>query len=211
LDREPTGLLYVAFEYPADGLEELNDWYNGEHIPERMSVPGFVAGHRYVAVEGRPRWLATYELTSPAVLQTPAYRRFHGPDESAWTRRVLLPSRPDFRRGVYELLWSDLGPEGRAAQAGPPGLLTLRLCRPNTADSAAPEAAQLRSLLDCTGVNRVRFYRDLDAQQEQLFLADLDSIWAVQDQQFRRTWNRLTAHLTEQSLTYARTVQVVIL
>jgi hypothetical protein len=211
-DQQPTGLLYVAFEYPIDGLEEMNDWYNGEHIPERMSVPGFEAAHRYVAVEGSPRWLATYELSSPAVLETPAYRRFHGPDETAWTRRVLLPSRPSFRRGVYELIWSDRTSKGESGPAGPPGLLTLHFSA-TQAEPAATAATEsdLGSLLASPGVSRVRFYRDFDAVNERLFLADLDSIWAVQGQQFRHTWNRLTARLADQSVAFVRTVQVIIL
>jgi hypothetical protein len=67
------GLLVVLME-PEDGYEELlNRWYDDEHLAERAEVPGILSARRYVAVEGEPKYLAMYELDTPAVMQGEPY------------------------------------------------------------------------------------------------------------------------------------------
>ena len=65
----PPGLLMVWTDI-AEALESgFNEWYNREHMPERiLGVPGFVRGRRYIACDGGPRYLAVYEASSNAVL-----------------------------------------------------------------------------------------------------------------------------------------------
>lgn len=67
------GLLVVLAE-PDDGYEDLlNRWYDDEHLAERAEVPGILSARRYVAVEGAPKYLAMYELETPAVVQGEPY------------------------------------------------------------------------------------------------------------------------------------------
>jgi hypothetical protein len=67
------GLLVVLTE-PDEGYEELlNRWYDDEHLAERVEVPGILSARRYVAVEGEPKYLAMYELDTPAVVQGEPY------------------------------------------------------------------------------------------------------------------------------------------
>jgi len=67
------GLLVVLVE-PDEGYEELlNRWYEDEHLAERIGVPGFRSARRYVAIEGEPKYLAMYELDTPAVVQSEPY------------------------------------------------------------------------------------------------------------------------------------------
>src|SRR5260370_8289003 len=70
-----TGLLMVWADVPADKEEEFNRWYNEEHLPERMAIPGFLGGARYEAVKGGPKHLACYELENAAVMESPAYQK----------------------------------------------------------------------------------------------------------------------------------------
>jgi hypothetical protein len=81
-----TGLLMVWADVPADKEDEFNRWYNQEHLAERLSIPGFLSGARYEAVKGGPRHLACYELESPAVLESEAYKRVQA-HPTEWTRR----------------------------------------------------------------------------------------------------------------------------
>lgn len=60
--------ILVVRSNPVPGREdEYNEWYDGEHVPEMLSVPGFVSAQRYV-VHGPPdnppefRYLAIYEI-----------------------------------------------------------------------------------------------------------------------------------------------------
>ena len=38
--------------------EEFNAWYNTEHLPELLTLPGFLDAARYVATRGGPKYLA---------------------------------------------------------------------------------------------------------------------------------------------------------
>lgn len=67
-------LLFSQMQPPAGQEQRFNDWYDHDHIPARMVLPGFRAAHRYKAVEGAPGYLATYELDSHEALDTPGYR-----------------------------------------------------------------------------------------------------------------------------------------
>ena len=82
------GLLLVTMEPPAGLEEEFNDWYDHEHLPQRMRMPGFETGARFVCLEGWPRWLALYDLTSLAALSTPEYLSVSLANASPWSRRI---------------------------------------------------------------------------------------------------------------------------
>jgi hypothetical protein len=82
----------IAEEAEADFLA----WHVREHIPERVAVPGFLRGRRYVALRGEPRYFNFYETTSPADLAAPAYlERLDRPSD--WTKRVVRHFRDTSR------------------------------------------------------------------------------------------------------------------
>src|SRR3954453_13674036 len=82
-------LLLVTMEAPAGLEEEFNDWYDTEHLPQRCALPGFETGARFVCIDCWPRWLALYDLTSPAALESEAYRAVSGANNTSWSRRIL--------------------------------------------------------------------------------------------------------------------------
>jgi len=65
--------------------EEFNAWYDTEHLPELLALPGVQDGARYVAVKGGPKYLAMYELESVEAMKTP---EFTGRTVTPWGRRV---------------------------------------------------------------------------------------------------------------------------
>jgi len=72
--------------------DEFNAWYDTEHLPERLAIPGFVSARRWVdphAPPGEGKYLATYELESPGVLDTPEYLAHVGDGFTPWSKRVL--------------------------------------------------------------------------------------------------------------------------
>jgi len=61
-------------------LDEYEAWYQTEHLPERLAIPGFEAGVRTESVPRAgvyrsPRFMTFYELTSIEVLEQVSYRR----------------------------------------------------------------------------------------------------------------------------------------
>jgi hypothetical protein len=45
------GLLGIWMEVDPAGLDDFNAWYRRQHVPERLSVPGFLRGRRWEALE----------------------------------------------------------------------------------------------------------------------------------------------------------------
>lgn len=84
--RKGTGLLMVWTDVPADKEDEFNRWYNEEHLPERLAIPGFLSGARYEAVKSGPKHLAYYELENVEVLQSEAYI-YCSTHPTPWTQR----------------------------------------------------------------------------------------------------------------------------
>lgn len=44
-----TGIIFAGLDCDADAIEEWNRWYDLEHVPPNVSMPGVMHGHRYVA------------------------------------------------------------------------------------------------------------------------------------------------------------------
>lgn len=82
------GLLMVMMEPPPAIEEEFNAWYDTEHLPERLALPGFLSGVRYVCLDGYPRYMALYDLASESVLESDTYLSVSGSRFSPWTKRV---------------------------------------------------------------------------------------------------------------------------
>jgi hypothetical protein len=99
-DEMPKGLLLMMTDIDPVDEEDFNRWYEEEHLDERMAIPGFINARRFTALEGGPKYLALYDLESPDVLQSPAYRHVVGDGTSAWTRR-MQKRFTNFRRNVY--------------------------------------------------------------------------------------------------------------
>jgi hypothetical protein len=84
-----TGLLLAMMEPPPSMAEEFQDWYDTEHFPERAGTEGFVTAQRLVCVQGWPRYLALYDLSSLAVLDGPGYAAIARNRYSQWTKRII--------------------------------------------------------------------------------------------------------------------------
>ena len=82
------GLLLAAFDFAGARADEFHDWYDTEHVPERLGVPGFLNAERWIGDELPTLAIATYDLESPDVMNTPAYQAVAGENVSVWTRRI---------------------------------------------------------------------------------------------------------------------------
>ena len=182
----PEGLLYVEVDCPPELESEFHAWYNLEHVPERLRIPGFVSCRRYAALEGAPRWLAAYELTSPAVLESPEYRQWlGGPLQTAWTTRMIAVTR--VHRGIFRLAERQ---EAGARSTECQGLLAVRYA------TSPEEHAKLNrwqdrefspEILALPGVTSVARYEASEGG-EGLCLYELEQPWLTQAPTFARLW-----------------------
>lgn len=83
------GLLLAMMEPSPTLEEEFQHWYDSEHFPERQGTDGFLTAARFVCLDGWPRYLALYDLSSVAVLRGPGYAKIAGNNYSRWTERVV--------------------------------------------------------------------------------------------------------------------------
>jgi hypothetical protein len=96
--------ILLAFDVAPDRVAEHDDWHTHEHLPERLSIPGFLRGSRWAAVRGQPRYLVLYEVADLATLTSAAYlERLNHP--SAWTSR-LMPHYRGMTRGLCSVVGS---------------------------------------------------------------------------------------------------------
>ena len=82
------GMLLVFNEVKPRHERDFNEWYNREHIDERVNLPGFRRARRYVAVKASPKYLATYECEKVEDLATPGYLALLA-DQTPWTKAVM--------------------------------------------------------------------------------------------------------------------------
>jgi hypothetical protein len=82
------GVLAIWNGVQPGAEDDFVAWHVREHIPERVGLPGFLRGRRYVAVGGHPKYFNFYETETAADLSSAAYQaRLNAPTD--WTRRVV--------------------------------------------------------------------------------------------------------------------------
>src|SRR5687768_6259018 len=80
--------MLLLFDVTREAIAEHDEWHTHEHLAERLSIPGFLRGTRWVALRGGPRYFVLYEVTELATLTSAAYlERLNSP--SAWTSRMM--------------------------------------------------------------------------------------------------------------------------
>jgi hypothetical protein len=155
-------LFYVCTDPGAVPEAEFHDWYDHEHGPARLAVPGIRGGRRYRALDdAKPTWLALYELDGPGVIDSPEYKAL-GAGLSDRDKAVTAGLAVLDRR-VYEQLSSDGSPDGSPASGDPaPVILAVALSVPAGAEddlAAWYTQEHIPMLLAVPGWRRIRRFR----------------------------------------------------
>lgn len=80
--------MLLSFDVAPEAIADHDHWHTFEHLPERLAIPGFLRGTRWIATGEGPRYFVLYEVASLATLASPAYlERLNHP--SAWTARTM--------------------------------------------------------------------------------------------------------------------------
>ena len=87
-----TAAAVLSFDVAPDAVDEHDDWHTHEHLPERLSIPGFMRGTRWRAREGSPRCFVLYEVEALATLTGAGYlQRLNHP--TPWTSKMMAHYR----------------------------------------------------------------------------------------------------------------------
>jgi hypothetical protein len=126
------GVAAIWHNVEAEAEADYNHWHCHEHMAERVAIPGFLRGRRYVALQAERKFFHFYETETPATLTSPGYlARLNEP--TPWTRRIG-PSIRDNNRTLSRVA-------ATAGVGGGAAMLTLRL------GAEGEAAARLRAYL----------------------------------------------------------------
>lgn len=100
-----TGAMINWITVARGDLPVYEDWYNFQHLPERVSTPGFLRARRFVATGARDHhrvdYLTLYETVDVGVLASPEYlRRLDNPTDLT---REVVPLFVEFRRAASQI------------------------------------------------------------------------------------------------------------
>src|SRR6201999_3066723 len=87
------GILLPVIDFTGMAEDEFHDWYDLDHIPERLRVPGVLGAERWIGADNPKISVVTYELENVDVLKSEAYHAIGnhgggGDNLSAWSKRV---------------------------------------------------------------------------------------------------------------------------
>jgi len=115
-----TAAVAMWWDVAPEMRAEWEDWHSSEHMPERLAIPGFLRGTRWVAESGEPSYFVLYEVTHLATITGGAYlERLNNP--TPWSRK-MMPQHRNMVRALCVL---------RAGWGGglPHTLATIRLSK----------------------------------------------------------------------------------
>lgn len=105
--------MLLSFDIVPQAIVEHDDWHTHEHFPERLSIPGFLRGTRWIARQGQPRYFVMYEVERLDVLASAAYlERLNNP--TPWTTQMMVHYR-GMTRGLCRVTDSFGAGMGQAA------------------------------------------------------------------------------------------------
>ena len=165
----PKGLLLAAFDFRTAYEDEFHDWYDLEHVPERLRVPGILNAERWIDDTDPKVTIAIYDLANPQVLQTPAYLAVGGDNETPWTKRIARATNRLMRFVGEQILPGDV--------TAPPGAGALLMASMNVDPAAEAEFNEwyndehLPQLAAVPGVLSARRYRATEPASERRYVA----------------------------------------
>lgn len=96
--------MLLSFDIAPEAIPEHDDWHTHEHLPERLSIPGFIRGTRWTVIRGQPRYVVMYEVAQVETLTSEPYlQRLNNP--TPWTAK-MMPHYRNMRRGFCSVTGS---------------------------------------------------------------------------------------------------------
>lgn len=151
-----SGLLAIWAGVEQSFVTQYQEWHNCEHIPERVSISGFLNGRRYRQFSDDPNFLMLYETETLSVLGSEAY--LAALDVPTDRSKASLAKFISPVRSTYELI----GEAGMTPVLTSPYILSLRFnLNKGTEKNALPiyKETWLTKLNQQKSINRARLFR----------------------------------------------------
>jgi hypothetical protein len=76
------------WDIPADARADWEEWHSVEHMPERIGIPGFLRGTRWVGVRDEGAYFVLYETAELGTITSGPYlERLNQP--TPWSQRMM--------------------------------------------------------------------------------------------------------------------------
>ena len=190
VSKKGRGLLMVYTDVAPEHEDEFNRWYNEEHIPERLPIPGVLNAARYTADQGEPRHLACYELSEPDAWYSDAWQYWlNNPTE--WSQR-MSPSvvGTTYIRNLYRLIYPGEVDEETAQSSMAPVLLVGRMFVPSEVEAQFNEAYNTERLpmcYDVPGYVRGRRFQAVMGEPKYTTIHEMESLQVAESPEWD-TW-----------------------
>ncbi len=102
-------VLVVMMEVDPEHEEEFNRWYDDEHLPERLEIPGYVSARRFKLQDGEGvlKYLCIWELEDGSPLESEEYKaQRQRPSELRDRAQSYVTQRA---RGLYKQITPQAG------------------------------------------------------------------------------------------------------
>jgi hypothetical protein len=174
--------------------EEFNAWYDTQHLPQLLALPGVLDAARYVAVKGGPKYLAAYEVENVDTVLGPAWQnRPIPPWDNRMSPRVV---GKNFTRILGEQIFPDHVEQ--ADRGMPPALQIGRMSVPEDIDAewnAWYNGEYIPGYRTVPGVIYARRYRVVDGNARYTTVYEFEST-EVPD---TAEWNHQREHSSPKS------------
>ena len=167
-----SGLLVIWTDVAPEYEAEFNEWYDKEHVPQLLTVPGILTGRRYQAVEGKPKYIAAYEMADEKVLESAAFREVRD-KPTDWSRK-MIPQFRNTQRGIFRQIFSFGDRPTKAHEFAP----TVRLNTPADHDkdfNVWYDEDHVPALVGVPGVYCARRYQAVDGDPKYLAIYEMNS------------------------------------
>ena len=104
-----TTVLVVMMEVDPEHEDEFNRWYDEEHLPERMGIPGYISARRFKLEEGEGvlTYLCIWEMEDGSPLQSAEYHAQNQRPSALRDRaHAVIKQR---MRGLYRQIYPAVG------------------------------------------------------------------------------------------------------
>jgi hypothetical protein len=148
------GILAIFNDVAAGRDAEFDAWFQGEHLIERLAVPGFLFGRRHQAISGSAAYSNFYLVESPAVLTSKAYlERLDNP--TPMTKKIMSEVFLNMNRTLCHRTLRRGGFRGAYAVTvrfnDPPDIEGLTLLANELASDTAIAACEIWTAVDPAG------------------------------------------------------------
>jgi hypothetical protein len=152
----------------------LNDWWTNEHLPERLSIPGFLRARRYYCARGespsQTKYFTFYEVSDLEVLTSTAYmEKLNNPTKGT---QQHVPTLATMQRSACKVVYSEVRRDLRTCSTGLSGTVAMfvlevppRMKMERGLQVSLPEAFAKIQNSDKTAMNLIILEEDKNATE----------------------------------------------